>query len=251
MWQKLPRRLLYSRPKAPFLPKSSAHQISPFALALNQVCLHGWLAMPRQPAVGALLFFNGRRESPTTLFRFLGVLDGHAVAVFNYRGLGPSTGAPSETALVADGLRMLDWLAVQSGVPVSATIIVGRSLGSGIAIQVAATRPVAGLILISAFETLSAVIRQRLGRLPAWLLKDQFDSVSHIAGVRCPLLSITGGRDTTIPAERTRRLLAHWQGPLCEWEVAEGRHRGLLRYSSVQGAIAAFLENLAGLAPPP
>ena len=85
--------LLYGRPKAPFLPRVRHHQIRPFSLEVEGARLHGWLAMPRGPVRGAMLYFNGRRESPTTVFRFLDVLEHQAVAVFHYRGLGPSSGS--------------------------------------------------------------------------------------------------------------------------------------------------------------
>ena len=236
--------LLYGRPKAPFLPRVRHHQIRPFSLEVEGARLHGWLAMPRGPARGAMLYFNGRRESPTTVFRFLDVLEYQAVAVFHYRGLGPSSGVPAERVLVADGLVMLDWLCVQTRLPEKSIVIMGRSLGSGIAVQVAATRAVAGLILISAFDSLAQVVRRRFGAVPGLLLRDKFHSVGHMGRVRCPVLSITGARDTTIPVAHTRSLLAGWEGHLQEFQVPEGRHRGLLRYASVQGAIAAFFAGL-------
>lgn len=243
----LRRKLLYGKPKLPFLPKAVCHEISPFTVQFNEVTLHGWLAIPHGCVSGAILYFNGRRESPTTIFRFLATLNNQAVAVFNYRGLGPSSGAPSEKALVDDGLHMLDWLSTKLQIPVSSIVIIGRSLGSGIAIQVSAAREIAGLVLISPFDSLVNVIRNRIRFFPNFLLEDKFDSVLHISKVRCPVLSITGARDTTIPYELTRALLDSWDGQLIEHEVPEGRHRGLLRYPSVENAVAVFASRV-GLA---
>lgn len=200
--------------------------------------------MPHGYVSGAILYFNGRRESPTTIFRFLATLKDQAVAAFNYRGLGPSTGAPSEKALVDDGLHVLDWLSTRIQIPISSIIIVGRSLGSGIAIQVSAAREIAGLILISPFDSLVNVIRKRIRFFPRFLLEDKFDSVRHISKVRCPVLSITGARDITIPTELTRTLFDNWDGQLVEHEVPEGRHRGLLRYPSVENAVAVFASHI-------
>ena len=237
----LRRKLLYGEPKSPYLPKVGCHEISSFTIQLDGVTLHGWLAMPRGYVSGAILYFNGRRESPTTIFRFLSSLKNQAVAVFNYRGLGPSTGTPSEKKLVDDGFFVLDWLCARTRLPLSSIIIVGRSLGSGIAIQVSAARQVAGLILISPFDSLVNVIRKCIWFFPSFLLEDKFYSVGHISKVRCPVLSITGARDTTIPTELTRTLFDHWDGQLAEHQVPEGRHRGLLRYPSVENAVASFL----------
>lgn len=240
----LRRKLLYGNPKSPHLPKAPCHEITCFTIQRDKVTLHGWLAMPHGEVAAAILYFNGRRESPTTIFRFLGSLKNQAVAVFNYRGLGPSTGTPSEKALVDDGLAMLDWLGARTQLPLSSISIIGRSLGSGIAVQVSAAREIAGLILISPFDSLLNVIRQRIRFFPDFLLEDKFHSLGHMAKVCCPVLSITGARDTTIPTELTRTLFENWNGQLAEHEVPEGRHRGLLRYPSVENAVSAFLSDL-------
>ena len=202
--------------------------------------------MPHGQVSGAILYFNGRRENPTTIFRFLSSLENQVVAVFHYRGLGPSTGTPSEKTLVNDGFIVLDWLCARTQLPLSAITLVGRSLGSGIAIQVSAARQIAGLILISPFDSLLNVIRKRIRLFPGFLLEDKFFSVDHISNVSCPVLAITGARDTTIPTELTRTLFENWDGQLAEHEVPEGRHRGLLRYPSVENAVASFLTAISG-----
>ena len=167
-----------------------------------------------------------------------------AVAVFNYRGLGPSTGHPSEEKLVSDGLHVLDWLSAESQTPISSIVVIGRSLGSGIAIQVCAARQTAGLILISPFDSLLNVIKRRLGYFPNFLLQDKFNSIQHIPRVKCKILSITGACDTTIPTELTTALFKRWDGELIEHVVPEGQHRGLLRHPSVEKAVGLFLTAL-------
>lgn len=242
----LRRKLLYGRPKPPFLPKSAHHKIGEIAIQLNEVSLYGWLALPKSVTTGAVLYFNGRRESPTTIFRFLDALEGQAVAVFYHRGLGPSTGKPSEEALVNDGIRVLDWLSDRTQLPTYSIVIIGRSLGSGVAVQVASTCKIAGLILISPFDSLVNVIRKRFGVFPDFLLQDKFNSSAHISKVRCPILSIIGLRDKTIPIEMSRALFDQWDGQLSKHAVPEGGHRGLLRYASVQSAVASFLATALG-----
>lgn len=238
------RTLLFGRPKPPFLPRVRHHEIHPVVIRAAGASLHGWIARPRDPMTGALLYFNGRRESPTTVFRFLDDLAGVAVLVFHHRGLGPSTGRPTEKALVADGMAVVEWLCEETGLPPASIVIMGRSLGSGTAVQVAAARPIAGLILVSAFDTLVNVLRHRFCLFPEGLLQDRFDSVACMPRIRCPVLSVTGARDSTIPLARTRSLLKRWDGPLTCHEVPEARHRGLLRYASVRSAIAAFVRSV-------
>ncbi|MDD2741402.1 MAG: alpha/beta hydrolase [Rhodocyclaceae bacterium] len=240
----LRRKLLYGKPKAPLLPVVEHHQIRDFSIQIGTVTLHGWLAWPKSETSGAILYFNGRRESPTTIFRFLGVMRHQAVAVFNYRGLGQSSGEPSEKMLVSDGLHVLDWLSAETQLPLSSIVIVGRSLGSGIAVQVCAMRETAGLILISPFDSLINVIRQRLGFFPDFLLQDKFNSVQYIQRINCKILSITGSCDTTIPTELTDVLFQRWDGELTKHVVPQGQHRGLLRYPCVENAVALFLNRL-------
>lgn len=237
----LRRKLLYGQPKPPILPAAENHEISHFAVEIGGVTLHGWLATPHGEVTGAILYFNGRRESPTTIFRFLASMKNLAVAVFNYRGLGPSSGQPSEKTLVSDGLYVLDWLCAQTKLPISSVIIIGRSLGSGIALQVCAARQAAGLILISPFDSLANVIRRRVVFFPDFLLQDKFNSLHHIPKVGCKILSITGARDTTIPTELSDALFQSWDGELIEHVVPEGRHQGLLRHACVENAVRLFL----------
>lgn len=161
----LRRKLLYSSPKPPLLPLAVDHQIRQFSIEIDGITLYGWLALPNDQITGAILYFNGRRESPTTIFRFLGIMKNLAVAVFNYRGLGPSSGQSSEETLVNDGLHVLNWVSTKTQLPMSSIVVIGRSLGSGIAIQVCAAREIAGLILISPFDSLVNVIRCRFGFL--------------------------------------------------------------------------------------
>jgi fermentation-respiration switch protein FrsA (DUF1100 family) len=237
----LRRKLLFSKPKPPVLPQAAEHQISEFSVAIDGITLHGWLAAPHGHIAGAILYFNGRRESPTTIFRFLGTMKNLAVAVFNYRGLGPSSGQPSEETLVSDGLYVLDWLIAKTQLPMSSIVVIGRSLGSGMAIQVCAARKIAGLILISPFDSLVNVIRCRVGFFPDFLLQDKFKSTQYIDKVCCKVLSITGACDKTIPTHLTDALFSKWCGDLTEHVVPEGRHQGLLRHPSVEDEIALFL----------
>ncbi len=237
----LRRKLLFSNPKPPILPQAAEHRIRQFSVSIDGITLQGWLAVPHGHITGAVLYFNGRRESPTTIFRFLGSMKNIAVAVFNYRGLGPSSGQPSEVTLVSDGLYVLDWLSAEAQIPLSSIVIIGRSLGSGIAVQVCAARQTAGLILISPFDSLVNVIRCRVGFFPSFLLQDKFKSTNYIAKVHCKVLSITGACDTTIPTVLTDALFSKWDGDLTEHIVTQGKHRGLLRHASVEEAIALFL----------
>lgn len=236
------RRIIFGQPKAAIIPDVPTHRISPVTMMVDGARLHGWLAMPVVvPAtLRAIVYFNGRHENPSTLFAILSDVPEHAVFVFHRRGLGPSAGWPSEIAHVHDGLSAVDWLCAHLKIPASALTVVGRSLGSGVAVRVAAARELGGLVLISAFDRLEHVVKYRHQWVPAFILRDKFASVDHMAEVRCPCLSIVGDSDSVIPADFSRALFAQWAGSLEEFVVANGGHRGLLRNAAVCQAIASF-----------
>lgn len=139
---------------------------------------------------------------------------------------------------------MLDWLVGQLKLPSDAIFIAGRSLGSGVAVQVASAQNVAGLILISPYDRLINVVRMRIRFFPETLLQDKFESTGHIKGVQCPVLVIFGEKDTTVPPMLSQNLFTEWTGHHLEHCVPEGGHRGLLRYASVESAIANFLDRV-------
>jgi hypothetical protein len=112
---------------------------------------------------------------------------------------------------------------------------------TGLAIQICAAQEIAGLILISLFDSLVNVIRCRVSFFPDFLLQDKFKSSQYIDKVCCKVLSITGACDTTIPTHLTDALFSKWCGDLTEHVVPVGRHPGLLRHPSVEDEIALFL----------
>ena len=114
------------------------------------------------------------------------------LARFRSGGYGSSQGSPSETALVADALRWYDELA-----PHYQTVyLLGRSLGSGVAVQLAAARPVSGVILVTPFDSMVEVGRRHYPFLPvSWMLRHRFDSIAAAPKISAPLLCLVATRD--------------------------------------------------------
>jgi hypothetical protein len=119
---------------------------------------------------------------------------GFAVFAYDYRGYGTSTGRPSERGVYADADAAYDALTHDLGVPAERIIDYGRSLGSAVAIDLAARRPVGGLIVEAPF--LSAFRAATRVPLLPW---DKFDNAAKIARVRCPVLVIQGTNDRVVP----------------------------------------------------
>jgi pimeloyl-ACP methyl ester carboxylesterase len=239
-WQ---RHLLFPAPKRNAVLSSPHHRIESVAIRVRGKVLHGYLARPLAEPKDAsgLLYFNGRRENPTSIFRALAELPDHEVLCFFYDRLGLSLRKPGEQELVEDACAVLDWWACERGMPAGRISVAGRSLGSGIAVQVAAARTVRRLVLVSPHDRLISAVQARLPWVSSAWLKDSFDSSAHIGRVHCPCLLIAGDRDKTIPIEASRALFAGWKGSLTEFLVPGAGHRGLLKRSDVHRALAAFL----------
>jgi pimeloyl-ACP methyl ester carboxylesterase len=135
----------------------------------------------------------------------------------DYRGYGSSDGSPSEKALVSDAMQWYDHFKGTQSI-----YVFGRSLGSGVAVQLAAERPVAGLILVAPFDSLVAVGKRIYPFLPVqWMLKHRFDSVALAPKMKAPLLCIVAAYDEVVPAEHAKRLYDAWGGPK-RWVGLEG-----------------------------
>jgi uncharacterized protein len=178
--------------------------------AADGVTLHAWFVQSGQsPARATILVFNGNagnRAYRVPLAQALRSLGFH-VLLFDYRGFGGSGGTPTEDGLKADARAALDYVRRRDDVDATRVIYFGESLGTGVAVALAAEQPPARLILRSPFTSMTDVGRLHYPILPVrWLLRDRYASIDAIARVSCPVLVIAGDRDGIIPVEQSRRL---------------------------------------------
>jgi fermentation-respiration switch protein FrsA (DUF1100 family) len=188
----------------------------PLEVAHGAQRLRGWLLRPPGAPSGArlstVLYFGGNAEEVSWMLGERHRLGGAALAAFNYRGYGASTGTPHESALSADGVALLDHLTMRSDVDAARIVLWGRSLGTGVAVQVASRRAVAALMLTSPYDSIAALARHHLPWL-AFLLAQPFDALSLAPSIRAPMLALVAGRDTVVPPAHSERLVAAWGGP--------------------------------------
>lgn len=153
-------------------------------------------AAPGRPSV---LFFPGNADWIGN-YAFLAealAARGMGLLAISYRGYPGSTGSPSEAGLLTDGLAAFDWLSAQGS---GGIVLLGQSLGSGVAVNAAVERPATGVVLISAYLSVLSVAQAEYPFLPvAPLIKDPFRSDLRIANVTQPKLFIHGRYDTIIP----------------------------------------------------
>ncbi|MBS0208483.1 MAG: alpha/beta hydrolase [Planctomycetes bacterium] len=125
---------------------------------------------------------------------------GANVMVVDYLGFGMSGGRPSEQNCYATADAAYEWLANNPDVDRGRIIIAGWSLGSGVAADLASRKPAAGLMLFSAFTSVTDVASYHYPWLPVrWLLSYRFESVKKLPQVTCPILLAHGDQDTVVP----------------------------------------------------
>jgi uncharacterized protein len=133
---------------------------------------------------------------------------GYGVFLVEYRGYNDNPGLPDEPGFYFDGEASLAWLAAK-GVAASDVALIGNSIGSGPATEMALRYPVKGLILISGFTSLPAVVADLYPRLPVRrLVRDKFESTAKFPRIKAPILLLHGEADQLIAADHSRKLAA-------------------------------------------
>jgi pimeloyl-ACP methyl ester carboxylesterase len=188
-----------------------------FMRAQDGTRLHAWY-LKGSPLI---LYFGGNAEEVSwMLARAARNAPGAGWLLVDYRGYGSSEGTPSENALIQDGLQ---WFSLaKEKLPAQKILLFGRSLGSAVAVQIAAHHAVDGVITVAPFDSLTALAQHYYPYLPVrWMLKHPFDSIRHAASISAPLLCLVAARDEVIPVVHSRRLFDAWKGPK-RWVELEG-----------------------------
>jgi fermentation-respiration switch protein FrsA (DUF1100 family) len=169
---------------------------------------------PARGDLPTIVFFHGNGDSiqGARLATELLASDGYGLLLPEYRGYGGNPGSPSETGLYRDGEAALQWLADQH-ISLERTVLIGNSLGSGVATDLAARHAVAGLVLISGFTSMADVAALHMRLFPVrLLLQDRYDNRSKLPRVTAPVLILHGSDDTLIPASHGVELAAARKG---------------------------------------
>ena len=192
-----------------------------------------------------LLYFHGNGGAlELRAERIRKYLDrGRGMFMMAYRGYSGSTGMASEVANVADAKLAYEAL-IKEGVAPENIILYGESLGSGVAIQLAAHNEVGGVILDSPFTSIAERAQQLYPWLPVGLLlRDRYDSVQHIAGMRAPLFILHGEADDVVPVEMGRRLFAVAHEPKEITTLPGAGHGDHYKFGSFE-TITAWIDRL-------
>lgn len=205
------------------------------------------LAWWKPPAPGArtILFLHGNAGNLAMRAGRIQLLtaDGTGLLLPAYRGYSGSTGSPTEEGLATDARTAFDWLAAH--VDPAGIVLLGESLGSGVAVRLAQERPVAGVILDAPYTSTADVARGLYWWLPVGLLmKDQYPSIERIAGVRAPILVLHGDRDGVVPFALGKRLFAAAPEPKRFLQISGGGHSGNIERPEGLAEVRRFMGSL-------
>ena len=194
--------LYFPDPLPPDLPppRWAGNAVEVWMVCEDGVRIHGlWWAEPAEGPV--ILFLHGNAQevySWSLVHQELEPL-GCRLLLIDFHGYGKSGGEPHEAGLYLDGRAALDWLN-RHNVEEKKIIVFGKSLGGGVACEIAQDRQFKALILESTFTSLARVARKLFPFLPSGVpLGEKYDSISKITRARCPVLVIHGDVDELIP----------------------------------------------------
>src|SRR5713226_4921380 len=193
--------------------------------------------VPAKPGHAVVIYFAGNGDFLAGLAgRFRAInSDGTGLVALSYRGYAGSSGRPSEQGLLQDAAAAYAFTSARYGA--DRIVAWGFSIGSGVAVALAADQPVGKLILEAPYTSIADIAAAAFPILPVrWLLRDQFHSDERIAGVTAPLLIMHGGQDSTISIAFGERLFALAHEPKQFVRFPEGGHNDLDNYGAIETA---------------
>lgn len=167
----------------------------------------------------AVIYFGGNAEDVTSsMSSLVECFEGCSIYAMHYRGYGGSPGKPNEKQLHRDAKMLFDQVAASH----SQVIVVGRSLGSGVAVRLAAENKVDRLLLVTPFDSLASVAQSQFPFLPVKLLMlDPFNSSAVASKISSPTLILAAAQDEIIPASSTQRLADAFTKGICTYEIID------------------------------
>jgi pimeloyl-ACP methyl ester carboxylesterase len=214
-------------------------------LAVDGTRLRGWLVKGSGTPAPLVIYFGGNAEEVSWLAGVASRFAGWSLLLLNYRGYGESEGKPGEKELFQDALAIYDYAKLRPDVNPERIVAMGRSLGSGVAVHLAAHRPLRGVVLVSPYDSIAEVGRRHYPFLPVSLmLRHRFDSLALAPKIDAPLLCLVATEDRIIPAAHSRVLFEAWRGAKTWREVPRSDHDSISGEPEYWRSIEEFLKAL-------
>jgi pimeloyl-ACP methyl ester carboxylesterase len=180
------------------------------------------LTVTVRPRVGpkAIIYFGGNGEDVSSnLESFARAFPDQALFLLHYRGYGGSTGHPSESANSSDAIALFKNVYAKH----TQVALIGRSLGSGVAIRLASATPASRLILVTPYDSIEEIAAAEYPYLPVrLLLLDRYESWRYAPGIAIPTTLIAAQNDEVIPRASTEKLFARFRSGIASMTVVQG-----------------------------
>lgn len=210
--QQFARSMIYPGSPVPFPSAADLARRYPTARLIEYrsadgIPLRGALVPAADPAAPVAVYFHGNAESAAQNLPFAAEMARRGLGVFlaEYRGYAGLPGSPTEDGLYADGEAAVDAV-LATGAP--EVLLIGRSLGSGVATEMALRRRCALLVLISPYTSIVDMGKQIAGPAANLLVPDRYDNLSKLPRVQAPVVILHGARDEVVPVTMGRALAA-------------------------------------------
>ncbi|MGA7244855.1 MAG: alpha/beta hydrolase [Terracidiphilus sp.] len=191
-------------------------------LIMSLPSIAGPVLVSMRPASGpdAIVYFGGNAEDVSLdLPDFATAFPNDAIYLLHYPGYGGSAGHPTEKSILAAAFVLFDAVHAQH----ANVTLIGRSLGTGVAIHVASQRPVARIVLVTPYDSLVDVAQEHYPFLPnRWMMLDKYDSWKYAPQVTAPTKIIAAGNDEVIPRTSTERLRTRFRDGIVSYVVVPG-----------------------------
>jgi dipeptidyl aminopeptidase/acylaminoacyl peptidase len=192
-----------------------------------------------------VLYFGGNAEEVSHLADFKKYFPNTIMVLMNYRSFGLSQGKISEQTMFSDALEVYDNLIANPRVDVNNVIVMGRSIGTGVATYVSSQRKTNATVLITPYENMIEVAFEKYPFVPiSLLIKHRFESDTYAPNIKTPMLALISYNDQVIPKHHAYKLKASWKGKTETLEVNED-HNSIMNNEDVWKKIEGFVnENI-------
>lgn len=189
----------------------------------------------------AVIYFGGNADEASYLMLKKKYFKNYTVVLVNYRGFGLSEGFPSEKTMFSDAVEIYDKLAVRNDIDARQIIVVGRSIGTGIATYLSSQRKSKATILISPYESIVDVAYGKFPLLPInFLIKHPFNSKEYATSINTEMLAIIATDDRAIPKQHAYNLIKVWKGKVISKEFEED-HESIMQNEACWNSISEFV----------
>ncbi|NOR58026.1 MAG: hypothetical protein GQ474_05835 [Sulfurimonas sp.] len=219
--------------------------LTPLALVTqDEVLLEGIMYEPQDVSKKIILYFGGvQQDSVALVEKFASPYPKMPFITYNYRGYGKSEGKPSQSKLFEDSMRIYDDLIIRYQYKPEDIILMGYSLGTGVASFLGSQRQVSEILLMAPYDSVYEVMKKRYPFSGIhWILKQKFPSTDFVPRIDVPIHIYAGSDDKVVNIKHAKMLKSCINNLAGFYEYGDVGHNDILFNPDVVAHIKEFLE---------